>query len=414
MKKFVTGLFLVLAPALVANAQQSTAPASVNGVEVLHSYKQKAVAPSVFISKTKFADPFAAPQDPPDDEVLGYYNVDMDQAAQWLNFPLPDSLFDQNQVPTFQKRALGTRFTTTLTNPILDSVALRMIVTSLDPTAGKGIKLQVYRTFWSATTGDPTAHMPFPDITASAGKIGKEVEIPSDEITLDDPSTTDQLELSNNTVVFKNASTGLVGLNLKSGSKWLKDFCVMVNPGFSGTLGTATTTNSISLLTDQVVTSSHDAGEAYDTTTDRSYWIGNAFDANGESVTGNVTTAPMGGSYTFQGETLYPNFIMVAYLHNQPLNGVDAQDLSGNALGVNFPNPVNESTEIPFSLAVGAQTTVKVYNTLGNLVATAFDGYQGAGAHSVKVNTENLTTGTYYYTINAGGFTATKSMIVAK
>jgi hypothetical protein len=141
--------------------------------------------------------------------------------------------------------------------------------------------------------------------------------------------------------------------------------------------------------------------------------MGYQFDASGK-VTSTETTGPLAGQYTFQSETLYPNFIMIAFLHNDAPAGVDGNTLSGNQLGVNFPNPVNESTEIPFSLAARSYTTVKVYNALGNLVATAFEGNQDAGTHSVKVNTENFTTGTYYYTISAGNFTATNSMIVAK
>ncbi|HET9136243.1 MAG TPA: T9SS type A sorting domain-containing protein [Candidatus Kapabacteria bacterium] len=400
MKKFVTGL-LVLVWAISANAQVFNGPSTVtSGTEILRPTKSlmKSAPNTVFVTHGKFIEPFAAPQDPPADETIGYFNPDDDAANNWLLWRLPDTINDQSGNPQYQRREYGTRYTTTLAQPVLDSVIFRFAAFTLDDATGKGLKVNIRPIFWGAPNG--TDLFPFPNPTT---KIGSTVNIPTSDVTLDDPSTDQSIELNAYTIKF-----GTTGTKLRVGTKYVKDFAVMVSVGDSNTI------NNIAMLSDQTVESNHEAGAAYDTITDRAYYT--EYDFNSLKNANIAPSGPMAGSYTLtsSGETLYPNFIMVAFLHDASFSGVDGKPLSGNALGVNFPNPVNEGTEIPFSLAVGAQTTVKVYNALGNLVATAFEGYQGAGAHSVKVNTENFTTGTYYYTINAGGFTATKSMIVAK
>ncbi len=83
-------------------------------------------------------------------------------------------------------------------------------------------------------------------------------------------------------------------------------------------------------------------------------------------------------------------------------------------LAQNYPNPFNPSTNIKYSIAERSNVTIKVYDMLGNEVATLVNQVQDAGTHNVVFNAANLASGMYVYTITAGNFTATKKMMLLK
>ncbi len=83
-----------------------------------------------------------------------------------------------------------------------------------------------------------------------------------------------------------------------------------------------------------------------------------------------------------------------------------------------YPNPFNPSTTIQYSLAKAGQTSLKVYNLLGNEVASLVDGPQEAGSHSITFNANNgilnLVSGVYFYRLASGSFVSTKKLTVMK
>ncbi len=88
------------------------------------------------------------------------------------------------------------------------------------------------------------------------------------------------------------------------------------------------------------------------------------------------------------------------------------------ALMQNYPNPFNPTTKIQYNLASAAQVSLKVYNILGDEVATLVKGNQEAGNYAVSLNANEgalvLPSGVYFYRLEAGSFVSTKKLIVMK
>ncbi|HSD64240.1 MAG TPA: T9SS type A sorting domain-containing protein [Ignavibacteriaceae bacterium] len=83
-------------------------------------------------------------------------------------------------------------------------------------------------------------------------------------------------------------------------------------------------------------------------------------------------------------------------------------------LSQNYPNPFNPTTNIEFSIPERSHVTLKVYDILGNEVATLVNGWMESTNHQVTFNASNLASGIYYYTLMTGNFTATKKLILLK
>jgi len=84
------------------------------------------------------------------------------------------------------------------------------------------------------------------------------------------------------------------------------------------------------------------------------------------------------------------------------------------SLGQNYPNPFNPSTTIEFSLPQADFVTLKIYNILGEEVATLVSEKLSAGNHKHEWNAGNLASGVYLYTIKAGEFQGVKKMILIR
>jgi len=83
-------------------------------------------------------------------------------------------------------------------------------------------------------------------------------------------------------------------------------------------------------------------------------------------------------------------------------------------LNQNYPNPFNPSTLIEFTLPNSSNVDLKVFNVLGQEVATLAHGVLAAGQHSVTFNAKNLSSGIYFYRLNAGSRVDIKKMVLMK
>ncbi|MDP2362467.1 MAG: metallophosphoesterase [Ignavibacteria bacterium] len=83
-------------------------------------------------------------------------------------------------------------------------------------------------------------------------------------------------------------------------------------------------------------------------------------------------------------------------------------------LSQNYPNPFNPSTSILYRVSRISHINIKVYDVLGNEVATLVNEEKPAGKYEVGFTENNLTSGVYFYSLRAGNFTQTKKMILLK
>ena len=79
-----------------------------------------------------------------------------------------------------------------------------------------------------------------------------------------------------------------------------------------------------------------------------------------------------------------------------------------------YPNPFNPSTKISWQSPGGSWQTLKVFDVLGNEVATLVNEYRDAGSYEIEFNAGNLSSGVYIYKLQAGDFVSSKKMILLK
>jgi hypothetical protein len=84
------------------------------------------------------------------------------------------------------------------------------------------------------------------------------------------------------------------------------------------------------------------------------------------------------------------------------------------ALEQNYPNPFNPSTIISWQSPVDSRQIIKIYDALGNEVATLVDEFKPAGRYDVEFNALSISSGVYFYTLQAGSFRNTKKMLILK
>lgn len=151
-----------------------------------------------------------------------------------------------------------------------------------------------------------------------------------------------------------------------------------------GILGISRSTNQNKLL---INTEAHTFGYQYTIT------VNNVLDLSGNLISANNNSAE----------------------YSLPLSSVGTDNLPTHfLLSQNYPNPFNPSTKINWQTPVGGHQSLKVYDVLGNEVATLVDEFKPAGNYEVLFESESLASGIYIYRLQTSGFTETKKMVLLR
>jgi len=150
-------------------------------------------------------------------------------------------------------------------------------------------------------------------------------------------------------------------------------------------------------------------------------------------VVQNISTVPTSSNFTYPQSVFvdsYSGHIWVTDFDNNRVLRFDVSSLTSidefinplvltdYYLGQNFPNPFNPNTKISWQSPVGSWQTLKVYDVLGNEVATLVDEYRESGSYEVEFNSSSIkhhpSSGIYFYQLKAGSFIQTKKMVLIK
>jgi hypothetical protein len=80
----------------------------------------------------------------------------------------------------------------------------------------------------------------------------------------------------------------------------------------------------------------------------------------------------------------------------------------------NYPNPFDPGTTIRYELPHASRVSLKIFNTLGQEVATMVNETKLAGVYTVEFDTADLARGVYFYRIEAGDFMQTRWLVVLR
>ncbi len=137
-----------------------------------------------------------------------------------------------------------------------------------------------------------------------------------------------------------------------------------------------------------------------------------------------IGNGPRGVSFSATGDTLYTptwaggaNTRMLRFVAGEPVSVKDRPQVTPESFGLiqNYPNPFNPTTTISFRVPQQGPVTLRIYNNLGQEVATLLDKkVVTAGLHEVAFDGANFASGVYYYKLTAGGNVSTKKMTLTK
>jgi hypothetical protein len=144
--------------------------------------------------------------------------------------------------------------------------------------------------------------------------------------------------------------------------------------------------------------------------------VGNSATVNGRLLagagawSGTAWDGDLTGAVTLENNTV--DMPVVTAVEN---GGIAPQEFS---LMQNYPNPFNPSTQIQYTIGKAGLVSLKVYNVLGCEVAALVNGRQEAGSYTVPFGinkgTLGLSSGVYFYRLEAGSFVSTKKLILMK
>lgn len=107
-------------------------------------------------------------------------------------------------------------------------------------------------------------------------------------------------------------------------------------------------------------------------------------------------------------------FIVTIRRNPVGINQISSSVPAGFNLYANYPNPFNPGTIIKFDIAANTPVTLKVFNLLGEEVATLVNRSLAPGTYTADFDASSLSSGIYFYRLETNGFTGTRRMMLLK
>ena len=106
-------------------------------------------------------------------------------------------------------------------------------------------------------------------------------------------------------------------------------------------------------------------------------------------------------------------------IRNQPVTGIETDQTNNTVpgkftLNQNYPNPFNPSTKISYSIPNANFVTLKIYDVSGREVETLVSNFQNKGVYAVKFNAKHLSSGIYFYKMQAANFAEVRKMLLVQ
>jgi photosystem II stability/assembly factor-like uncharacterized protein len=210
-----------------------------------------------------------------------------------------------------------------------------------------------------------------------------------------------------NGLAASSPSTTTIARTTNGGSVW-----------FSQTIPSTVATANIQIKyvpnssTAYLIASSGTAAQSYKTTDNGATWTSLSWPAGVFACTHMELIYSAGTAYVFA--VCSDGSVVKLTQTVTGVNDPQANVPSNYKLEQNYPNPFNPTTTIGYSIPKASFVTLKVYDVIGNEIMTVVNEQQSAKDYFYNIDLSKYSSGTYYYTLKAGDYTATKKLTLIK
>ena len=150
----------------------------------------------------------------------------------------------------------------------------------------------------------------------------------------------------------------------------------------------------------------------------KTQWVARYNGPANEADLAAAIAVDVSGNVYVTGYSIDPNtrddYTTIKYVQG-PVSVLDAQSLPTLfALYQSYPNPFNPITTINYQIPQLSFVSLKIYDVLGNEIATLVNEEKYAGSYEVEFDGANITSGIYFYQLTAGSFVETKKMVLLR
>lgn len=211
------------------------------------------------------------------------------------------------------------------------------------------------------------------------------------------PSVINSIKFLDNSTGYLVGVAGMIRYTSNSGANW--------NAQTSGTLQYLYDIEFINSATGWIVGS---GGTILKTTNSGNTWISDI------SGAGNIVFFSVDFPGTTVGYASASNGAIYKYNPPTAVNNYSNEVPNSFKLYNNYPNPFNPSTTIKFDIAKGSNVKITIYDILGKEVKILVNENLKAGKYQINFDASSISSGTYFYRVDAGDYSEIKKMVLLK